>query len=466
MNRFEVRWSNFRGFADTGWLSIKPVTVLIGSNNTGKTSVIAPLLLLKQTLESDDLALPLITRGALFNAGRYADLVHTHDPKRQVKLAVGFHTHGQPKRKPKAVGDYPPGVLELALAAGDDPEAVLLASYRVLDVYKRQMVVRARRPNGKYSLRGMSKMLNRETKSPGSRTSQAGSVDRRIRRAIRESRPRNFLFRTTSLLRAALPKPSAARDSEIEFSAFTSLYLSIIETVNSQIAGTLDGLSYVGPLRHRPQRFYEVSGEPPSNVGVQGQFAPELLYRNQRKELFEKVNKWISAFDGGTSLACASVGEAIGAFSLMLKRPDRAEINLADAGFGISQVLPLIVQGQLGDPRGVLISEQPEIHLNPRLQALLADLFVDIAAAGKGVVVETHSEHLLLRLRRLVADGSIPAEDVAIYYVERGELGSAVRPIPLLQNGHIPAEHWPRGFFEDSLRESLGLATAQQKRLR
>jgi predicted ATPase len=128
-------------------------------------------------------------------------------------------------------------------------------------------------------------------------------------------------------------------------------------------------------------------------------------------------------------------------------------------------VLPLIVQA-LAAPKGSLtIAEQPEIHLNPRLQYLLADLFAEMASSDHRVIVETHSEHLLLRLRRLVASGKIGHEKVAIYFVEKRNGVSRIRHVPIQQNGHISSEVWPEGFFEESLRESLALAAAQSEQL-
>jgi predicted ATPase len=135
--------------------------------------------------------------------------------------------------------------------------------------------------------------------------------------------------------------------------------------------------------------------------------------------------------------------------------------NIADAGFGTSQVLPLITQAIAAAPDSLTLAEQPEIHLNPRLQCVLADLFVEMAAAKRRVIVETHSEHLLLRLRRLVAMGKISHEDVALYFIERDREQSTIRHVPIQKNGHIKPADWPAGFFGETLRESLALATTQ-----
>ena len=96
------------------------------------------------------------------------------------------------------------------------------------------------------------------------------------------------------------------------------------------------------------------------------------------------------------------------------------------------------------------------------MQGTLADLFVDIANAGQRVVIETHSEHLLLRLRRLVAEGQITPEQVALYFVEREDEDRRFARFSIESNGHIPREEWPKEFFHDALRESLALASAKQ----
>jgi predicted ATPase len=150
----------------------------------------------------------------------------------------------------------------------------------------------------------------------------------------------------------------------------------------------------------------------------------------------------------------------------MLSHQGRADkTNFADSGFGASQVLPLIVQGLTAEPQSLIIAEQPEIHLNPRLQCVLASLFGAIIQRGCRLLVETHSEHLLLAIRLLIASRKLDASKVALYFVEKaGDGSSMVRQVPIDTIGGISSESWPKGFFEDSLQQSLALAEAQARR--
>jgi len=441
---YELRWKNYRRFKDTGWLTIRPVTVLIGPNNSGKSSVLAPLLLLNQTIASSDSEAPLVTRGRLVDVGNYRDFVHKHDYSNELFFGVRFHTHKLPKRA-KRVGAYPPGAVEIALSQGKEPQQLRLNKYELFDIFARPYVGRALRGDGTYSLDGVisfDKMTDHEKK------------------AIASSRPVNFLFSPNQTLYSLeLPDKPDEQTRPTRFSEAFSHYLQAVGFAYSEVRSLFQNLSYVGPLRRKIQRYYRVAAETPATVGPQGENAPHLFRRN-RRNLQAEVNAWVKQFEFGDSLSCNQLTDDL--FQLVLKNGSE-ETNLADVGFGASQVLPLIIQALAAPRDSLTLAEQPEIHLNPRLQCVLADLFVHMANSGHRVLLETHSEHLLTRLRRLVASGDIGASDVALYFVEREGADSTIKEVPIQRNGHIDANVWPRGFFEDALRESLALATAQAR---
>ncbi len=457
MKRFEIRWKNFRGLKDTNWVQIRPITIVVGANGTGKTSLLAPLLLLKQTFESSDTDLALKTVGSYFNAGSYENLIWSHDKSKTLELGFRFHRLIKvPGKEIDKVGEVPPGEVSFSFEYSETHEAPILRTYSVRDVYGRLMLTRTRLKSGRYSVRG----IKLEKSGPG------------LHAVIRNSRPERFIFSAESAFREriveeikAKKKPRADSDSEIKvtLTEVQDTYLSIVTYVKAYIERLLKEISYIGPLSEPPKRMYQLSGEKPGAVGVKGENFPEILYRERNDKLLNNINKWMEVFDSGSQIKCNTLSD--GVFSLTLQKDkDSTEVNIADTGFGLSQVLPLVVQSYYSDSNSLIIAEQPEVHLNPRLQALLADVFCEAASRGVGIMAETHSEHLLLRLRRLIAEGKIEGKNVAIYYVEKSDDESFIKSIPVTDKGHIDPSDWPSGFFEESLKESLGLAAAQARK--
>lgn len=445
-----VRWQNFRSFTDTGWVDLPSLTIIVGANASGKTSLIAPLLLLKQTVESRDASLSLKTKGRYFNAGSYSDLIFAHDDARNLTLHVSWQDLAVLPDPAPTRGVAPPATLELEYDNGENGDAPSLLCWSVSDIYGRPILHRRRNEDGSYSVGG----LKLPDDSPDWND------------AILDAQPEGFLFSPETVFAAefqrakeALPPPNTPL--QVTLKPAHQIYLTVTGFVASQARDALEGITYLGPLRDKPRRVYELGGEVPFSVGAGGQFAPELIYRAER-ELRDSVNEWIHRFGFGKRLSCERFSDDV--FSLMLNRAKGStKVNVADTGFGLSQILPLIVQGYVSPPGATLLAEQPEIHLNPKLQSVLGDLLVDIALRGVKVVLETHSEHLILRIRRLIAEKRISAAQIGLYYVERDMNESTARRIPLDDVGHIESSEWPKGFFEDGLSEALALAGAQSK---
>lgn len=128
-------------------------------------------------------------------------------------------------------------------------------------------------------------------------------------------------------------------------------------------------------------------------------------------------------------------------------------LDITDVGFGVSQILPIIIQGFLSKTNSITLIEQPEIHLHPKMQADLADLFIGFIQnknkqAYKKIIVETHSEYLLKRLRRRISSNEIPSSDVAIYLFEPLEFGTNIRRLIVSDTGNF---EWPKNFYEGDL---------------
>ncbi len=137
-------------------------------------------------------------------------------------------------------------------------------------------------------------------------------------------------------------------------------------------------------------------------------------------------------------------------------------VRTSDIGVGISQLLPVVVAVLDPDRPGITAIEQPELHVHPRLQVELGDLLAEGAAGGRAFLIETHSEHLLLRVMRRMREtsaGTLPEgapevrpEDVNVLFVEPDGAETLIREMPLNEKGEL-VKAWPGGFFEEGLRE-------------
>lgn len=213
-------------------------------------------------------------------------------------------------------------------------------------------------------------------------------------------------------------------------------------------------INYVSPLRAHPKRYYylDKTKTPKSLDTLNGDSIAEVLKNNS--ELKEKVNAWLKHFQ--IAIDVHILEEAIHKLKVY---QNALELDITDVGFGISQILPVIVQGFFTPAGSLTMIEQPEVHLHPKMQADLADLFIDIAlplqsnrrkrACQKYLLIETHSEYLLKRLRRRIADKTISADDVAIYYI--GQQENSHSTISAIDIGRTGLFEWPEEFYGGEL---------------
>ena len=263
----------------------------------------------------------------------------------------------------------------------------------------------------------------------------------------------------------------------------------------------LNEMTYIGPLREIPTRSFRPRLSPDESRWAHGLAAWDILYTDRKSELMEEVNGWLSdekRLNTGYRLERVDFKEVPvpSLFHQMFERglneddigelqelyyslQTRAEIALrdfekgilvapGDVGVGISQLVPVVVSA-LRDQSGMLAIEQPELHVHPAIQVGIGDLFIravrsdpDRLFSGKTLLVETHSEHIMLRLLRRIrekTEGELPpgvsgldADDLSVVYVESSDDGVQFRPLAVDQFGEF-RDQWPHGFFEERHEE-------------
>jgi hypothetical protein len=206
-------------------------------------------------------------------------------------------------------------------------------------------------------------------------------------------------------------------------------------------------IKHVPPLREPPQRIY-------AREAGDGSAAMELA---RNSALVVDVNVWLARIGMDYVVKIHDLAPGSGYFQVLLsdrRRPEVPAVNYADTGFGVSQLLPILVAGLTGQRQTILV-EQPELHIHPRLQAELGSFFAEcIKERGHQFIVETHSEHIMLRVQRLIRNGMPASDNLAVQYVRRTPSGSTVERLVVNGSGEF-VEGWPEGFMPDRLKELL-----------
>ena len=263
----------------------------------------------------------------------------------------------------------------------------------------------------------------------------------------------------------------------------------------------LGEMTYIGPLREIPTRSYRPQATPDEARWAHGLAAWDLLYGDRRGELVNEVNAWISdekRLNTGYRLELVEFkevpipsvfhqfferglnGDDIDELQelygdlkmrkrIALRDVDKGIIVApSDVGVGISQMVPVVVSA-LRNQHGVLAIEQPELHVHPAIQVGIGDLFIyavrpdpDRLLDDKTLLVETHSEHIILRLLRRIREMTehelppgtlgLEAENLAVVYVENRDDGVRFRPLAIDKDGEF-VDRWPQGFFEERAGE-------------
>ena len=557
----EYQLTNFKAFAGSETIPIRPITLIYGPNSSGKSSVLQSLLLLKQTLqEAENLEALLLPKGNLVNLGGYREFVHRHDISKpfSFKVLLDVDKQGTPDPFGKLLShkliDTPILGLHVAftydeqtsnvvfssvgLFIGDDSSPVAIYKPQKRDILGVEGVESSSFPKtilkldrinyehslwqswwknvGRWLLRDREEEIKRLFKVFNFNKNNQGWETRlptelwQIQKYLKEKlekldeqnkvyRPswENQLFQIESLIRLwqhfddftfdkakedlsklsqssllayrnFLPIKSVAmqleKSSSLEVWDLSEVYkrrckpdfseLTLLTC--SRFRRFLESVIYIGPLRDYPERIYILSGNLSKEVGKSGKMLPDVLFKNP--DLLKQVNEQFNRFGLGYELKVSSFTDETSGISdlfalRLIDKDTGVNVSIQDVGFGISQVLPIIVQSMLSHNSSLLI-EQPEIHIHPRLQAELGSLLADCIKPPfeNQFIIETHSEHLILRLQKLIRKGELKPADISVIYVDRGTEGSKCLHLRLDEEGDF-IDEWPDGFFEEDFNE-------------
>jgi predicted ATPase len=485
-----LRLENFRLFRDSGWFRLAPLTCLVGRNSSGKSSVISSILLLKQSLEQQAMGTaqtPLTLSGPYCDLGNYSDVVHDHNESSEMSFSFSASMFdlrsGLAERRSQ--------IVELSI-----PRPSTIRPYMY---FSRYINVKLLPKRGSVEMRltfsadkrfgpSLSRCDIEVTDLGTASFVRTTGIERRQHwRVYTSSLPRHSLtFRPP--LRSFFPvvdiKPASYGHSAPKTKHHIRAFITACHSMFRFISDTVLLSDITGPFRTPPERRYAFGGFSASRSGPTGEQAIDLLITEAllrpagHRPLHKALSFWIKHLGLAQSLDVRDLAKRLNLFEVDIKGARQGtKANLADVGFGISQVLPVLIQGLLMRRRGIYLVQQPEIHLHPDAQAGLADFFIFLASQGVITVVETHSEYLLLRLRRRLAEGSNPissggfglehsgpltVNDVAVLLTGSDRKESAVRQLGISDSFQF--ENLPRGFMSEALDDRIALLNALGKR--
>lgn len=447
---------NFKGWKDTGKIRLAPLTIIFGANSTGKSSLGQLLIALKQTAQSTDnkRALHLGDDTSMIDLGTYQECVYNHDVSQPLSFSIEWVLP-----EPFEINN----VLDKQTYGGDSLSLDVVFQSDKNNQPKVNSLEYILKENGTPNL--TTKFSYSAAGKPELESDPVKLV-RTMGRGWPLEDPLKFY---------RISDQSRARFQNADFLADLAL----------QTEKQFSRIQYLGPLREHPKRTYLWSGESPENVGQKGELTIAAILaaisQNRRLNRGEKrsysgfdefIARWLKDLGIISDFTVRPVAEGRKEYEVIIKTHKKAcEVKITDVGFGLSQVLPALVQVFYCEPDSTVWMEQPEIHLHPQVQANLADVFISAIKSREGgedrnvqLIVESHSEHFLNRLQRRVAEGEIAAEDVAVYFCRKAGERTELEPLRLNELGEI--ENWPENFFGDEMADISARVVAAMKKQR
>ena len=447
-----LKLENFKAWRE-GDLQFGKVTGLFGANSAGKSSILQLLLLLKQTKNATDrsLVLDFGSSSDLVNPGSFEDVVYRHDKRRRISWLLEWTLS-----KTLKLSD-PTGLPTDILFEGDTLESRCKV--------------------------GLRREGRQEVPWPIELLYRFNHVDFRLRKKPKSetkyeltASDDSFVFRRNKGRAWPLPHP---RKTHLFPTEIRSFYQNAEFLINFELEyeKLMDSIYYLGPLREYPRREYHWSGSNPDDVGQRGERTVDAVLaatlRGQKRSLGpwkrkkpfqEMIAYWLRELGLIDRFSVKEIAKGTNVYHATVTTSESSVPTvLTDVGFGVSQVLPALVLLYYVPEGSTVLMEQPEIHLHPAVQSGLADVMLNVAEARNvQIIVESHSEHLLRRFQRRVAEGRASAKDVKLYFVSTSGGGAQASDLALNEFGLI--ENWPPDFFGDEMGEIAAITEASLTR--
>lgn len=450
-----LRIKNFKGWKDTGTVRMSSISLFFGANSSCKSSIGQFLMMLKQTVESPDRKAVFYPGGknSAVQLGSYQEMVFHRDPENNIAFDYRWSLPEALKFKDPLSGQ---------MFSGDDVD--FSGQVDLSDATKHLLQV----SHFKYRL------LNEDVQSLAIELS-------------RKSDKREYVASAEqySLVRKKM-RAWALRDV-VRFYGFPDEVVAyyqnadFVQELNLAQEKLFNSIYYLGPLRTKAERLYTWGGITPESVGFSGENTVAAIlaardrkislgYKRPAKPLEEIIALKLKEMALIEEFQVKPISEQRQEYEVKVRTKGSKDwVDLPDVGFGISQVLPVLVQCFYAPAGSIILMEQPEIHLHPNAQSALADVMIDVINSRENgvdrniqLVIETHSEHFLRRLQRRIAEDVVPQEKVSAYFANIAKTPATLEPLKIDTFGNI--QNWPENFFGDEMGDITEQAKAAVKK--
>lgn len=452
----QIRLKNYRCFRDEQTARLAPLTLLVGENSTGKTSFLAMIRALW------DIAylhrIPDFKEGP-YDLGSFDEIAHYRGGKggRANTFEAGFWPirmsphprHRSAKEYPKDSGHFSVAFGRMGTVPVPEHRYFSRGEFWAEENFKQggQLRCRIGSPRGSWDI-------------------QSAAKDTPLDLVQYMIRPLFYFF---SYYRAAKDEGDKNKFMPVGDSPqISNKDLDKIEQLTRLGFGFARNRPYASaPVRSKPRRTYDPARSSPDPEGDHvPMYLASLYFQNKKK--WEAIKNRLEDFGKAAGLFDNITIKQLGRresdpFQVQVKKSSGGHIgpwrNVIDVGYGVSQALPLLTELLRPNAPPIFLLQQPEVHLHPSAQAALGSLFCKVSSPDRQLIVETHSDHILDRVRMDIRDGKgkLKPDDVSILFFERGDLDVTIHSLRLDENGNIlNAPDSYRRFFMEEMTRSLG----------
>jgi len=463
----QIGIENFKAFADLQKIDLAPITLIYGANSSGKSSIIHALMVLKQSILFSNLKSGIYSDKKILDVGSYSTMVYSHDITKDISFSLNFiNRTGRVSSSERLNSSF--------VYSYDDNDKQGFSYLKNIEFEDKN-----RRDSFGYNFK--NKFNSRDETS-------TKSFDLEIPKTFKlplnkNNLPKEYISKIMGVYlyeaeeEFSIPKRITVDGrkhlqvwEQLEKENFHKDLFKIHNFLNEKIRSNsnfiqkeLKKISYLGPLRSNPKRYYSVDSEFEVSVGKEGENIAYFL-KSDNENLSKFINEWFKKFNIPYEFTPKPVGTKHSEPLIQIELVDlrnNVSVSPLDVGFGIGQILPILVEG-IVRKESIICVEQPEIHLHPKLQAELAEFFAETCNNNQWII-ETHSEALMLRIQKLIRSKKLingkklKPEDISILYVipsnkEEEQMGAEVVQIRLDEDGDF-MDFWPEGFFEERIKE-------------